>query len=1058
MEETCLAEEDNRRQREALVANGCAPSSAPDVDGREPVDVRREHEPDGQFTCVVCQSVFSTHRLLQRHRERANHFGIAKRRNYREEEVAYRSLRTPNDNLSHPLQNVISRETNAKVKSIVPRKKISSAYSDPLSQALEGSDPLNQFVSKDEIEGPDIPATNVNQKSAAAQEWLNHRTTILSKFTTSEKLSIKSSFLQGGEKLVVKQEINNKIKHRLQQLDEFEEHVSEHRGLSRDDYVSRITQISQELHQAWALDQRVKALKIVIQCSKLLLETHPFAFYPSKFALITDILDKFGRMVFERIAEKGEIRLVDHQLPKYFKPEHVSESARETCRNWMYKIASVRELLPRIYVEMAVLESYSFLENTDFSATLIRLSRAIRGVGNPLVAAYARAYLMRVGREIRLQDRSFVVENVRDLYLSYNQLYSNSVRSELTIFRTDLADYLSLFSPAYDWIFQTLAHTGQYDELDSIWRQSFNQAEPGLLWLSLLSQFPSDFVLSKCLELALHITTTPSTGVPSQQLMVLMGQVLSRNLASSCDSNPGKMLNVVWPYFSRKEDADSYLQCMDAWMPYLLRHWRVKEMHRIINDIVQHCRPKAQAHHVTNLTSIIHALVRTEQVDYQSLFTTDSLMGLLDIYPEGHSRAEAAKILLQQFLIDHDRALNHPLMVDHLLSIARILHDTLNATSVEDEKRQISEIAVALIDRVDFGRDFQQMLSFYADARAAFTNLDPVLAHLVQAINRLSSRTRQLIQEHNERTGHFVRACGAFAYITIPAITCPMVRFRLYLLSSQVALANECLGQADACLEGAISLVTEFSPAEEQWIGSNLSNLLSTLLVQPDTPDQNRLHHLRRLLRNVRTFSINHALHRLRSTIYVQAIRLLSAYTQPDYIYHVPDVESNDRLYLGDEDFRLEAADYCSQLLTELLNDLNQLGNENQYGKQASLCLDLFSLLIEAADLKGEPSLTQLAAKLFLLARKHNQWDADYASDDNAGGSNADEEAGLDLVAAFRVFDRDKNGFITKDELRLAMELIDESMTEEGLNELIKMADVDKDGRINYEEFAKMLL
>ena len=89
----------------------------------------------------------------------------------------------------------------------------------------------------------------------------------------------------------------------------------------------------------------------------------------------------------------------------------------------------------------------------------------------------------------------------------------------------------------------------------------------------------------------------------------------------------------------------------------------------------------------------------------------------------------------------------------------------------------------------------------------------------------------------------------------------------------------------------------------------------------------------------------------------------------------------------------------------------------------------------------------------------------------NSGaGNSADEEVGLDLVAAFRVFDRDKNGFITKvifvdtrdagnstshifdqDELRLAMELIDESMTDSGLNELIKMADVDKDGRINYE-------
>jgi len=55
-----------------------------------------------------------------------------------------------------------------------------------------------------------------------------------------------------------------------------------------------------------------------------------------------------------------------------------------------------------------------------------------------------------------------------------------------------------------------------------------------------------------------------------------------------------------------------------------------------------------------------------------------------------------------------------------------------SAQSVEDEKRQIGELAISLIEKVDFGRDFQQMLSFYGDARAAFTNLDPVLAHLVQ--------------------------------------------------------------------------------------------------------------------------------------------------------------------------------------------------------------------------------------------------------------------------------------------------------------------------------------
>ena len=65
--------------------------------------------------------------------------------------------------------------------------------------------------------------------------------------------------------VIVKQQISDQMKHRLQQLDEFEENVSEHKGLSRDDYVTRITQISEELYQAWHTDQRVKALKIVIQ-------------------------------------------------------------------------------------------------------------------------------------------------------------------------------------------------------------------------------------------------------------------------------------------------------------------------------------------------------------------------------------------------------------------------------------------------------------------------------------------------------------------------------------------------------------------------------------------------------------------------------------------------------------------------------------------------------------------------------------------------------------------------------------------------------------------------
>lgn len=68
-----------------------------------------------------------------------------------------------------------------------------------------------------------------------------------------------------------------------------------------------------------------------------------------------------------------------------------------------------------------------------------------------------------------------------------------------------------------------------------------------------------------------------------------------------------------------------------------------------------------------------------------------------------------------------------------------------------------------------------------------------------------------------------------------------------------------------------------------------------------------------------------------------------------------------------------------------------------------------------------------------------------------SGGSDASEETMHDLRAAFQVFDLDGDGYITKEELRIAMEMIGEAVTEDQLTQFMTMADTDKDGRINYE-------
>ncbi|XP_055325212.1 calcium-binding protein E63-1 isoform X4 [Sitodiplosis mosellana] len=72
--------------------------------------------------------------------------------------------------------------------------------------------------------------------------------------------------------------------------------------------------------------------------------------------------------------------------------------------------------------------------------------------------------------------------------------------------------------------------------------------------------------------------------------------------------------------------------------------------------------------------------------------------------------------------------------------------------------------------------------------------------------------------------------------------------------------------------------------------------------------------------------------------------------------------------------------------------------------------------------------------------------------------SETDDDITQDLIAAFRVFDRDGNGYITRDELQIAMEMMQENVTETQVNEMLQLADLDKDGKINYEEFVRLLL
>lgn len=161
----------------------------------------------------------------------------------------------------------------------------------------------------------------------------------------------------------------------------------------------------------------------------------------------------------------------------------------------------------------------------------------------------------------------------------------------------------------------------------------------------------------------------------------------------------------------------------------------------------------------------------------------------------------------------------------------------------DDERRNIGQIISFFILRVNYGRDFEEQLSFYVDARGSFPNLDSVLQTLVNCANKLSMDTRSIVKgSHSRKTASFVKACAAFAFITIPSIISVTQRLELYLLTSEVALANLCLGQADACLEAALNLLPELPKqleidgrqrSSEFYLQSYIQKFLSFLILVP---------------------------------------------------------------------------------------------------------------------------------------------------------------------------------------------------------------------------------
>uniref|UniRef100_A0A8C1KQ98 VPS35 endosomal protein-sorting factor-like n=1 Tax=Cyprinus carpio TaxID=7962 RepID=A0A8C1KQ98_CYPCA len=841
----------------------------------------------------------------------------------------------------HPLKAITVTDSKArrggrKGSTSSSSSSSSSVVLDPLSSMLDGSDPLSLFAAVSLIKytcAVSDSNTMLGRKRREKEEevgsdfepWSSKRGEILSRFTTTEKLSI-NLFMGSDKTSSPSSAVSEKVRTRLEELDDLE-----------------------EVGLVW--------ICLVLYC-----------------LLVDMLMNMLSGLVYDRI---WSMCADPHPLPESFSADDVNDTAKETCLNWFFKIASIRELVPRLYVEAALLKCNRFLTKSGIQETLQRLTAMIRGIGDPLVAVYARAYLCRVGMEVAPHLKDSLNKNFFDLLATFRQIHGESVQNQLAQQRVEIPIYLTLYSPAIHWILQCVAYRAPEVLLTEMMDRCKKLGNNALLLNSVMWAFRAEFVAMRATDFIGMIKDCDEAGFPKHLLFASLGRSLS--CADPPESERLSILNDAWKVITKVRSPRDYINCAEIWVEFTCRHFTKREVNTILADIIKHMTPdRAFEDAYPQLQSVIKKILPHFH-DFSVLFSMEKFLPFLDMFQKDSVRVEVCKSIMEVFIKHQQEATRDPVILNALLHICKTMHDSVNALTLDDEKRSLSLLINGFIRMVSFGRDFEQQLSFCVEARATFCNLEPVIIHLIHTVNQLAMETRCVMKgNHSRKTAAFVRACAAYSFITIPSLTSIFNRLNLYLLSGEVALANQCLSQADAFLKTAVSLLPEVprtisiegkQRSSEPFLLDFINNFLSTLLVVPDHPEQGVLYLVRGLLNMVQDYTWeDNSDAKIR--VYISALPLLAAMSQESYLYTIPKVDSNETLYGGDPKFIAEINKLCETLIGQVLDHLKGLGRDEGVRRQGSLAFSLFGCLLAHGDLRNN-KLNQLAVNLWNLSHKH---------------------------------------------------------------------------------------
>ncbi|KAJ9448612.1 UPF0505 protein [Diplonema papillatum] len=713
--------------------------------------------------------------------------------------------------------------------------------------------------------------------------WNEQKIEVLAKYTTEKDIPVHSKIVE--DEVERESKILSDADRARQKLEQLEDDKKSD-GMSyfaQSDLVKHLESLATELEASWKRDEKVKALRIVIQACKLLSVIKVPQCYPSLFVLTAKVLDVFGNLVYERIYQKAVETLGVRKLADNFKPTDVSAETKDVCRNWFYKIASIRELIPRILVEMALWKCNRFIEGDEhyFSKSYKRFAMQIRGIGDPLLAIHARWYLCHKGYDLDKElsgtiNVEYAEICLSDFYHCRPTFSDGRLDKFLQMAQMSPPEYIALFSPVLRWLIELVAFKSQtLEQLDKMIQDFRDNGSYAVVMQHLIGSFEGPIVLERLPEIVEYIETTTDTTCTKGDLWYALGAAMIES-PPEAKQDKQNILNKAWDDVV-KLGADDFMKCSGVWVEYSVFHLERKDVDLLLRVIVERLtEDKVYETQQVRLKRLL-VIVLENWRSLTQVFSLDSFMPLLDMLKGDLKRNTCLHIL--SLFADRAQKTKDDVLIGSLVDVGRSLHDELTAMSPPEEKKQISMLMLRLMDNVSYEKDYEGQLNFYAECRRSFHKLQDVIEEAIHGAVRLMQEVVHLhgVKSHTKKIGVFVKTCLTFVHITIPSIRNRVEKAKLFMITGYMANALGFLAQGELLLKECVETIDAGRSEEVQTQLVAVQGPLLRYILASSCADNNGTWVIRELLRIVDDSSggWDKLTSQTKANLYLQSLRAL---------------------------------------------------------------------------------------------------------------------------------------------------------------------------------------